>query len=602
MKKTIQKEMYMKKGMAKSAGMKKILTLGIVIIAFILISTSSPISVYADSEDLAFVSYDNSTLISTGTTKTLRGVSWKPDGSYALIVGENGTILKYDGNKFTTVKGSTNYSNFDLYSVAWAPSGDYALIVGEYIAKSHLGAILRYDNATDTITNLSSEVAKNGTSSMLQGIMWSPDGSYAMIVGDSGSVLTYNGVEVRNLSFKSGTEKNLYGITWNRKGTFSVCVGYAGTVLMYLSGSFSDMISYNIDAGAGISWLRSIAWKPNDDYGIIVGSRGTILKYDGSGYKTKTAVDSTKYSDVTWRNTHLNNISWRPDSKYAIIVGEKGTILKYGNESSIETLSTDVNTDLFSISWKPQSVATTNDSEYGGYALIVGSNGKVIKYPNKRPTPVLTVNSVVADVGKAVVFYGLNSFDDDKVEKYLFIFGDGTDSGWTTLPSARHAYARSGRYEASLRVTDSEGTTSTVTSKIPIVIGDVDPSNKPPTANAGRDIVVGENTTIHFYGEGKDTDGKIIYYQWDFDGDGIYDWNSTTTGAVYYKYPKSGVYRAVFRAIDDTGKEGKDTIVVKVGQAESFFIVGFDIVPFLSALCGVSIWSLVSKKKKGDSK
>lgn len=585
----------MKKEMVKRVYMKKILTLGVVIIAFVLISISRSISVCADSEDLVFVIYDKDTTIATGTTNTLRGVSWKPDGSYALIVGDNGTILKYDGNTFTKVKESANYSNFDLYDVAWSPDGDYALIVGDYNAKSHLGAILRYDNITGAITNLSSEDATNGTSSMLRSLTWSPDGSYAIIIGDSGSTLTYNGVEVQNLSFASGTGNNLYGITWNRRGTFSICVGYSGAVLRYYSESFSD-ISSRIYTDERLSWLRSIAWKPNDDYGIIVGSRGTILKYDGNEYKTKTAVDSTKYSDVAWRNTHLNKISWKMDSEYAIIVGEKGTVLRYDNESSIETLSTDVNTDLYSVSWKPYT--NQNGNNYNGYALIVGSGGKVLKYPNQRPKPVVTVNTVVTDVGKSVTFYGLDSTDTDGgVEKYLFIFGDGTDSGWTTIPSARHTYVRSGRYEASLRVMDNEGTTSITASKIQIVMGDIDPSNKPPIANAGFDVMSKENKTISFYGTGEDTDGKIIYYQWDFDGDGAYDWNSTTTGNAVYTYPRSGVYRATFRAIDDTGKEGKDTVILKIGQVDEFFVPGFDSVLLLPLIVLITILFISYSKK-----
>lgn len=583
----------MKKEAAEEINMKKRLLAGAIVLTFILTPLLSTVPVRADNNDLAFVDYDNKAVISTGTTNTLRGVSWKPDGSCALVVGNNGTILKYDGSAFTTVNGSVNYSNFDLYDVAWSPYEDYALIVGDYKAKSYLGAILRYDNATDTITNLSSEFIKNGTSSMLRSITWSPDGTYAMIVGYSGSVLTYNGVEVQNLSFKSGTTDDLHGIAWSRRGTFAVCVGYSGTVLRYYSSSFSD-ISYNIDAAAGYSWLQSISWRPNDDYGIIVGSRGVILKYDGNTYKTKTAVDSTKYADVAWKNTQLTKISWKPDGEYAIIVGEKGTVLRYGNESSIETLSTEMDMDLYSVSWRPYTGEYGGD--YNGYALIVGTGGKVLKYPNQRPKPVLTVNTVVADVGKSVTFYGLESTDNDgAVEKYIFIFGDGTDSGWTTLPSARYTYTRSGRYEASLRVMDNEGTISADTSKIPIIIGDLDPNKKPPVANAGRDIAVGGNTTIHFYGEGTDTDGKIIYYQWDFDGDGMYDWNSTTTGEVYYTYPKNGVYRAVFRVIDDSGKEGKDSIVVKTGQVDSFFIPGFE---FALLLPLVGICSCALRKRK----
>jgi PKD domain-containing protein len=57
----------------------------------------------------------------------------------------------------------------------------------------------------------------------------------------------------------------------------------------------------------------------------------------------------------------------------------------------------------------------------------------------------------------------------------------------------------------------------------------------------------------HFNGIAYDPDGVIILYEWDFNGDGVFDWNSTMNGNTSFEYSTSGDYNATFRATDDTG-------------------------------------------------
>ena len=53
--------------------------------------------------------------------------------------------------------------------------------------------------------------------------------------------------------------------------------------------------------------------------------------------------------------------------------------------------------------------------------------------------------------------------------------------------------------------------------------------NSRPTANAGADQIVKFGDVVYLYGNGVDTDGHIMLYEWDFDGDGTYDWASAMT-------------------------------------------------------------------------
>ena len=75
-----------------------------------------------------------------------------------------------------------------------------------------------------------------------------------------------------------------------------------------------------------------------------------------------------------------------------------------------------------------------------------------------NPSGVLRAESQAGLPGKAFRFDASGSADADSgVQAYLFVFGDGTDSGWVTAPALTRAFARAGRYTVSLTVRDGSG-------------------------------------------------------------------------------------------------------------------------------------------------
>ena len=91
-------------------------------------------------------------------------------------------------------------------------------------------------------------------------------------------------------------------------------------------------------------------------------------------------------------------------------------------------------------------------------------------------------------------------------------------------------------------------------------INDIDPF--PAQANASLDFV----------GMGVDTDGSIIRYEWDFDGDGEYDWNSTENGEATHSYTVPDTYEPRFRVLDDGGNWSEavtSSVVVKPAKVET---------------------------------
>jgi hypothetical protein len=80
-------------------------------------------------------------------------------------------------------------------------------------------------------------------------------------------------------------------------------------------------------------------------------------------------------------------------------------------------------------------------------------------------------------------------------------------------------------------------------------------ANRPPVATAGANAtgVVGED--VDFDGRGLDSDGSVVKFMWDFDGDGTWDYEGAY-GARVHSYTLPGHYHARLRVVDDSGAKG----------------------------------------------
>ena len=89
-----------------------------------------------------------------------------------------------------------------------------------------------------------------------------------------------------------------------------------------------------------------------------------------------------------------------------------------------------------------------------------------------------------------------------------------------------------------------------------------------PVAKAGDDLEVEPKTEVQFIGMGND-DGTIVNYEWDFDGDGKYDWSSERHGITTTIYYQLGTYTAVLRLTDDEGFVSTDSRIITVTRPEA---------------------------------
>ena len=84
--------------------------------------------------------------------------------------------------------------------------------------------------------------------------------------------------------------------------------------------------------------------------------------------------------------------------------------------------------------------------------------------------------------------------------------------------------------------------------------------------------------SVTFTCQASDTDGSILAYKWDFNGDGEYD-RTTTTGKTTYVYQSAGIYNATCTVVDNDGGNATNStqVVIMSGQAPQ--ISSFEAVP-----------------------
>ena len=90
----------------------------------------------------------------------------------------------------------------------------------------------------------------------------------------------------------------------------------------------------------------------------------------------------------------------------------------------------------------------------------------------------------------------------------------------------------------------------------------VDIVNRPPKVDAGPDIVSRPGRELKLVGRGTDDDKDIIRYEWDFNGDGFFDWQSKDSAVVKHTFP--AFVKPVLRVTDSQGASVTDTMRVVI--------------------------------------
>jgi WD40 repeat protein len=239
-------------------------------------------------------------------------VAFQPGTSLALIVGSEGAIVIYDGQKFSKIESG---SSAELTAVAWEPAGAYALIVGSG------GTILKFDGSS--LTDLSV-----GGNLFLEGVAFKASGSLALISGmndyTSFELYTYDG-EAVTLAY-TGEAVWPGKLAWNHTDNLALIPADWGHVYSYNGEALTDLETGVWQQTDGLS---AIAFQPDQEVALVVGSWAhspmkpwhTVLHYDNGVF--------TSLLNEADADSALNDVAWRHDGSMALIVGQKGTVMRY---------------------------------------------------------------------------------------------------------------------------------------------------------------------------------------------------------------------------------------------------------------------------------
>jgi len=219
--------------------------------------------------------------------------------TYALVVGQCGTVLKYDYDEqaFTRVPYATGEIEDNLNDVAFEPGGSCALIVGDS------GTVLKYEHGILKERTLPTPF----NTQHIEAVAWKPDGSYALLVGSRNTVIKYDGMAFTPL-LEYNTDRNYSDVAWAPDGSYALIIGSANTVLKYDEAQLEES---ELDTGHPIG---SVAFRPDGSYALLVGMGSSRVKYDGKRF-------AYEYSPHPgW----LTSVAWEPDSSVAYIAGRDG--------------------------------------------------------------------------------------------------------------------------------------------------------------------------------------------------------------------------------------------------------------------------------------
>ncbi|KMQ51559.1 PKD domain protein [Chitinispirillum alkaliphilum] len=163
-----------------------------------------------------------------------------------------------------------------------------------------------------------------------------------------------------------------------------------------------------------------------------------------------------------------------------------------------------------------------------------------------------------------VVFEGKVQSSFRKVEKMEWDFtGTGVSDFSGVSSVSEYIFNEPGVYRAVFTAEFDDGTRVADTAIVTI-------EHRPPLANAGEDVASRPGRRVRLAGTGDDPEGRIIRYEWDFGGNGEFDWSSGESGEVTHRFDE--YTKAVLKVTNEYGVSALDTVNIIICPPEMALI------------------------------
>ena len=215
----------------------------------------------------------------------------------------------------------------------------------------------------------------------------------------------------------------------------------------------------------------------------------------------------------------------------------------------------------------------TSPGDYNVTLKVVDANGEIIIGSTivhiLNAPPQITVESTPSNGAiPLTVNFTVTATDADGISLYEWDFdGDGVyDYNSTGTGNTSYTYTAQGVFNAQVKVTDNKGATTTYTTPTTKVRALAEGS--PSVVASGSPLTGSAPLNVNFSATATDPDSLgFNQYEWDFDGDGIYDFNSSTSANTTFQYLNAGTFYPKIKVSTTDGRVTYDSLEIRVTQA-----------------------------------
>ncbi|MDP6156419.1 MAG: WD40 repeat domain-containing protein [Candidatus Thermoplasmatota archaeon] len=239
----------------------------------------------------------------------IKDMAWRPSGGLALAVGTNertdsATIYEFSDDGYKEIFYTDKISSFNC--VSWHPSGQYALIGGDE------GTLLKYEDGDVEYIS--------GTAIFdINSICWKPNGAQALLAGERGTFLEYDhgDEQVRDTVTDETDHDGLNDINFKKVIVFKEYCFLLSADKLYAY-HMNEKVFY--DFIGSTYWIADIGPAPDHDELLVIGDDGryTIIS-DSSFINTKGLVLIEE--NITGHKVNFSHMAWSRTEGFSIIAG-----------------------------------------------------------------------------------------------------------------------------------------------------------------------------------------------------------------------------------------------------------------------------------------
>jgi len=310
----------------------------------------------------------------------VNALDFAPDGS-VLLVGNYGGISSYSPSKGTFTELQPASQSYNNNAVDHSSSGE-ALVVGAS------------GNAVSIDSNHLKHPKTVPVTKNLKGIAWRHDGTYAIIVGDSGTLLIYNvsspTLDKLNNTTVAGYDSlgisgiSLTAIDWAPNNNFAIITGADGRVFKLVEIAKAMFVLTEISAASGGAAWNSVAISPDSSKALVGGDAGSVYLLETTNWQpTVLNIPGSGYNIIS--------VAWKDQTSAYILglkSGNKNGFYKYSGVSNLEDV-----TAPYTTGYIYADALAFNASSPGGTIGMAAGTG-FFRYPNSAPAaPTVTLSS-----------------------------------------------------------------------------------------------------------------------------------------------------------------------------------------------------------------